>query len=139
MEPSTEKVANNKTTLHSKDCNIPKVAQITKMKVELYGHPFGLAEVDIADIPNDQYGEVLAYFKDWKKDEFAHSDVYEIGTVRIVLRDGSSCRICWYWYAPGDDLLFSSNGMRYRSPKKSTKGDGTLQFDEFVRSLIKPK
>jgi hypothetical protein len=99
------------------------------MKAECYGS--ANPDIPIFIIPQKYYADILGTLSNLKVDSAPDIDQEEMGTIRIVRREGQSIRVCWYRNANGGGV--SWNGVRARI-KESDDGGSTI-LDPIVRGI----
>jgi hypothetical protein len=118
--------------------HIPEAKDIDKIVAEVYDHPLTPFFPDKGpfEIPREDYEKVLHFFRNAQRDETTPSHVsVEMGTIRFIMKEGGGFRICWFWHGKGSRLMFSWNGIRYRSAGERFAFDETMEVDGVVREI----
>jgi len=117
---------------------IPVAADVKRMTAEGYNHFFypNVPNIDPFDVPPEYYEELLRFFRNAELDEDVPSvRSFELGSLRILTKDGETIRICWFWAGQYSRLEFSWKGIRYRSKGNPFSDDETVTVDIKVREI----
>jgi hypothetical protein len=117
---------------------IPASGHVKRIIAEVYAHPLSPMVPDVGpfDVPVEDYEKILGCFRNARLDEKRPSPYHqEMGTVRLILDDGATFRICWYSIGHYGRLAFSCGGIRYRSEGDKFADDETLAVDIILRKI----
>lgn len=115
--------------------SVPDAKTVKKMTAESYGHPLNAADIGPFVVPSTEYERILKHFSESELDASAWPGDIEMGSIRVVLRGGSSVRYCWFWLGKKGRLSFSCGGVRYRSIGERFADDETMSLDALVREI----
>jgi hypothetical protein len=112
---------------------IPKSTEIATIVAETYDSPALLPDLPQFELPESYFTQIVERLTDSKLDPDPVLSFHEIGTMRIIAKDGSSRRICWYWQGKGS-LKLSVQGVRYYSGfKTDVPRDQAIELDGILR------
>ena len=99
-------------TLLGTDQDVPKADDVDYIIAEAYSDPFSFHEdLPAFRVPSKSHESVLSRFRNCSIDTKPNIALPEIGTLRIVLKNGTSSRISWYWVGKRE-MRFSFRGIR---------------------------
>jgi hypothetical protein len=121
------------TDINYTDFAIPPAAEIEKIVAEVYDSPSGYADVPQFEVPDFFYPQITELLKVAVVDPEPVLTYHEIGSMRILSKNGSVRRVCWYWQGKGS-LKFSVQGVRYYRSTDEVKADEALKLDAILRA-----
>ncbi len=122
----------------SENPSIPNAAIIEKMTVEIYSHPLAFPDIAPMEVPRKDYETVLRFFRfPTRPDNSASQMDEEAGTIRMILPNRTSVRLCWFYMGHNARLSFSCVGMRYKTSGEKFAEDEALALDSTIRRIHK--
>jgi hypothetical protein len=116
---------------------IPDKSDIDYIVAEMYSSPWGFADIPPFVVSEQFHGEILERFQPFSEDPLPKVKWNEIGSLRIVRKNGRSVRISWFSCAGKAGLPFSLRGVRCTrtSPPDQDVRDEASGLDVLLRKV----